>query len=828
MTTSPTDDIASPGGAALALPTGAGAAPRAVAEVTTAPAHAAGLRLFGAQRGSGYRIPPSLVQRADGQVVQLTPLLYGVLCAVDGIRTEDEIAAVVSSQVGRAVVAEDVHTLVERKLRPLGLLKCADGSEPVVRKANPLLALRFRYVVSDPERTRRLTAPFAVLFHPAVAVPVTVCFVAVAYWVLFRKGLASAASEAFARPGMLLAVFAITVVSAGFHEFGHAAGLRRGGGMPGAMGAGLYMVWPAFYTDVTDGYRLGRGSRLRADLGGVYFNALLALATFGIWMLVRWDGLLLVIASQILQMLRQMPPLLRFDGYHVLADLTGVPDLYHRIGPTVAGLWPTRWHSPQTHALKPWARAVVTLWVLLVVPLLLMTALVMIVTLPRVIASAAHSLTVQWALLTGRWVHGDWAGVGVKILALVAVALPLLGVCYFLIRLVRQVIGGTLRRTKGKPRQRALAAAAALAVIAGLVAAWWPRGDYRPIQPNERGVIQQAFPAPHAVSSYFTGSSAPAGSVALSAGNGTSAGTQASAGTRASAGTQMPGGTRISAGTRMTAATVWPRDATQRPTPEHPQLAMVLIPRDPAGQTWVFPFNRPVPPGPGDNQSMAVATRDGSTVYDVAFALVTATTDTVLNTNEAYAFASCTGCTAVAVSFQVVLIIGNAQVIAPKNVSAAVAYNCISCLTAAIAVQLDISLPAAPQGSTATQFDALWKQVLTFGQHITSVSLTEIHAQLQQYEQQIEQILQPLASSSTAAPSPSPTATSTAGTGTPSPSPDATSTAGTGTPSPSASEPPTSSGPSPQPSSGPSDTGSTTPEPSGGTATPSSDPAPSP
>jgi putative peptide zinc metalloprotease protein len=735
-----------------------------------------------------------LVQRADGQVVQLTPLLYSVLCAVDGSRTEDEIAAVVSSRAGRAVVAEDVHVLVERQLRPLGLLKRDDGSEPAVRKANPLLALRFRYVVSDPRRTRRLTAPFAALFHPAAVIAVTACFAAVTYWVLFRKGLASAASEAFARPGMLLTVFAITVASAGFHEFGHAAALRRGGGRPGAMGAGLYMVWPAFYTDVTDSYRLGRGSRLRTDLGGLYFNALLALATFGIWVLVRWDGLLLVIATQILQMIRQLPPLLRFDGYHVLADLTGIPDLYHRIGPTLAGLWPTRWRSPQTRALKLWARAVVTLWVLLVVPLLLMTALVMIVTLPRIVASAAHSLTVQWALLSDYWRHGEWAGVGAKILALVAVALPVLGVGYLLVRLVRQIVGGTLRRTKGKPGKRAVAAVAVVAVIAGLVWAWWPRGDYRPIQPDERGVIQQAFAAP----SFFKGAAYPPAS----------------------------GRPAARPGTRMTATTVWPQDATQRPTPEHPQLAMVLIPRDPAGQTWVFPFNRPAPPGPGDNQSMAVATRDGSIVYDVAFALVTATRDTVLNGNEAYAFASCTRCAAVAVSFQVVLIIGDAHVIAPRNVSAAVAYNCVRCVTAAIAIQLDLSLPAAPSGSAAAELAALWKQIRAFSRHITSYSLAEIRTQLQRYEREIEQILRPLASSGAGAVSTAgaPVSPTTSGPPVPATSPAAPGTAGPtaptapsapSAPSASASASPASSGQSPQPSSSPSGTGSMTPSPSG-------------
>ncbi len=320
-----------------------------------------------------------------------------------------------------------------------------------------------------------------------------------AYWVLFDKGLASAAHQAFADPGMLLTVFAITVVSAGFHEFGHAAALRRGGGTPGAMGAGIYLVWPAFYTDVTDSYRLDRRARLRTDLGGLYFNALLALAMFGVWAAVRWDGLLLVIATQLLQMLRQLPPMLRFDGYHLLADLTGVPDLFHRIKPTLKGLLPTQWRSPEARLLKPWARAVVSLWVLLVVPLMLLTALVTILTLPRILATAAASFRSQWTLLAGFWGHGDWTGVGAKVLALIAVVIPVLGVSFIVTRMVRQLVGSALRRTQGRPVRRTGALLLGAAVVAGLAWVWWPHGNYRVIQPGERGVLQQAF-APTTVS----------------------------------------------------------------------------------------------------------------------------------------------------------------------------------------------------------------------------------------------------------------------------------------------------------------------------------------
>ena len=202
-------------------------------------------------------------------------------------------------------------------------------------------------MVTDPAVTRRLTTPFAVLFSPFVAIPVVLAFLAVSGWVLFREGLAAATAQAFQFPSLFLVVIVVTVLSAGFHEFGHAAAAQRGGATPGAMGFGFYLFWPAFYTDVTDSYRLGRGGRLRTDLGGLYFNAIVVLLAFGVWWLTGWHAVLLIVATQVLQMIRQLAPMLRFDGYHVLADVTGVPDLYQRIGPILKGLLPGHWRQPE-------------------------------------------------------------------------------------------------------------------------------------------------------------------------------------------------------------------------------------------------------------------------------------------------------------------------------------------------------------------------------------------------------------------------------------------------------------------------------------------------
>ena len=427
--------------------------------------------------GSGYRVPPSLVRRADGQTVQLTPLLYAVLEAIDGERDVGAVAAVVAERTGRAVSADNVQTLVDDQLRPLGMLTRPDGSQPEVKRSDPLLGLRLRYSVTDPDRTRRLTTPFAALFHPLVALPLLAAFVAICWWVFFREGLAGAAYEAFEHPGLLVLVFVVTILSAGFHEFGHAAAARRGGATPGVMGAGFYLVWPAFYTDVTDSYRLGRGGRVLTDLGGLYFNAIVAVAVTGAWWASGYDALLLVVATQILQMLQQLTPLVRFDGYHVLADVTGVPDLFHRIKPTLLGVLPWRWGDPEAKLLKPWARAVITLWVLLVVPLLLFALLGLVLSLPRILGSAWARLELEGGLLDDAAGAGDWLQVAARILTILAVALPVAAVVYMLVRLGRQVGTAAWRGTTGKPVKRGVAVLTGLAVVAGLAWVWWPRPD---------------------------------------------------------------------------------------------------------------------------------------------------------------------------------------------------------------------------------------------------------------------------------------------------------------------------------------------------------------
>jgi putative peptide zinc metalloprotease protein len=188
-------------------------------------------------------------------------------------------------------------------------------------------------------------------------------------------------------------------------------------------------------------------------------------------------------------MVNQLLPVVRLDGYHILSDLCGVPDLFARIKPTLLRLVPGRKASAEVTALKPWVQVVVTLWVLVVVPLMLITVLFAVVSFPRIVATAWDSTTVQWEGVVKRFGDHEWAGVGVGLIGTGAVLLPVFGTVFMVTRFGRRIGRSTWKAADRLPAGRPLALVAGAALIAGLAFLWWPNGEYRPIQPGERGTV---------------------------------------------------------------------------------------------------------------------------------------------------------------------------------------------------------------------------------------------------------------------------------------------------------------------------------------------------
>lgn len=151
-----------------------------------------------------------------------------------------------------------------------------------------------------------------------------------------------------------MAVLAVVVVKA-WHELGHAIACRRMGAECHEVGVLLLAFLPCLYCDVSDAWSLSsRWRRAVVALGGVYFELMLAIAAGGAWLVLapgplRVLSLYVVVVASVSTLLINLNPLMRYDGYYLLADAWGVANLHAQSREALWGplrRWVRGDHSP--------------------------------------------------------------------------------------------------------------------------------------------------------------------------------------------------------------------------------------------------------------------------------------------------------------------------------------------------------------------------------------------------------------------------------------------------------------------------------------------------
>jgi len=467
--------------------------------------------LHGTLDDTAFEQQQFLVER-DGAFVQLTPLLYRALEQVDGSRSFDEIAKRMSDKVGRPYDASNAKRLLE-KLVPLGLVPDAQGDvapppEGFSALRSPL-AINLKMALISKETANAIARPFTLFFLPPVVIVAVLATLAAHVWLYAVHGVAQGASQILYNPGLMLAIVAGFVLTAAFHELGHAAGLRYGGGKVRAMGVGLYLVYPIFYTDVTASYALGRWARLRTDLGGFYFNALFQLGLIALYAVTGLEFLLILTFLIDLEVLYQLLPFVRMDGYWILADISGVPDFFTRMGATIRRLFPGA-PKQELQPLKPWARVVFALYALIVGPLLAFLIFTAFRSFPTVVATAIDSGGKLLGTAGDAWSKGDGVTAAAQVVQLLFLVLQALGLAMVLLMIMRRALGALWAWARPSTARKGLASLATATTFAALAAFWlpWqPLGDNgtgyaygaiakaQPIAPATRGTIGDTVPA---------------------------------------------------------------------------------------------------------------------------------------------------------------------------------------------------------------------------------------------------------------------------------------------------------------------------------------------
>lgn len=160
-----------------------------------------------------------------------------------------------------------------------------------------------------------------------------------------------------------MALIAVAVLfSKLIHELGHAYASKRYGLHVPTMGVAFMVMWPVLYTETSEAWRLReRGPRLLIGAAGMLAELSVAILASLAWGLspdgpFRSAMFLLAGTTWVMTLAINLNPFMRFDGYFLLSDWLGIPNLHERS--FALGRWQLRrslfgWQAPLPEHFSP-------------------------------------------------------------------------------------------------------------------------------------------------------------------------------------------------------------------------------------------------------------------------------------------------------------------------------------------------------------------------------------------------------------------------------------------------------------------------------------------
>lgn len=280
-----------------------------------------------------------VVRLGDDKSYVISEKFKEILQLLDGTRTLREVAAAFSAkekmQVSDAQMSQIVSLLINRHelIEELGANSdkasgVKDQPPQASKKRKYSLEIVYRLPLISPRLVAPITDRLIWLFAPSV-VFIAIISIILAQLALFEGWFAPFPKFSFGASDILI-YYSLAVFTALFHEFGHAAACRKYGCDHGSIGFLLYMIFPSLYINLSNVWRLPSKQRAVVDAGGMYFQLLTTIPLCLIYWLTGNLHCAATVLSVDIMVLLSLNPILRFDGYWLLVDLSGLVNLRAR------------------------------------------------------------------------------------------------------------------------------------------------------------------------------------------------------------------------------------------------------------------------------------------------------------------------------------------------------------------------------------------------------------------------------------------------------------------------------------------------------------------
>ena len=206
---------------------------------------------------------------------------------------------------------------------------------PVARLVSSVLFLRIR--LFDPEPLLRITTPIFAPLMRLSSLKIAAGFALLSAVAFFLAGGTGSFDPGWlVRPASWIALYVGIGALKFLHEMAHAAVVRHYGGRVHEVGMLLVAGLPLFYVEASDSYLFPeKRQRIAVAAAGIAAELVIAAVLVWPWLLLtsgfaRDLLLALIVLASVSTLLFNANPLMRFDGYYILADALDIPDLRQR------------------------------------------------------------------------------------------------------------------------------------------------------------------------------------------------------------------------------------------------------------------------------------------------------------------------------------------------------------------------------------------------------------------------------------------------------------------------------------------------------------------
>lgn len=255
----------------------------------------------------------------NGQYYEANHSIIELLIALQEYPSEEEAISFYISEIKEGYTREQVYNVIRKFINPI-LFNCDTKKKRSFLYEKEIFSGLFIDRFSD---------KFSFLFNKLYILTfLTLTLLLDAYFFIFTENLLQLNSRLDFYT--VVGLFLFMLFSSFFHELGHACGCKYYGVKHGGIGFGLYLNFPVLYTDVTEIWKLKRTQRCIVNIAGVYFQSYWLFILLFIYILTSNEIIKYLILITNFGFIMTLNPFFKFDGYWIVSDLLGVPNLRKR------------------------------------------------------------------------------------------------------------------------------------------------------------------------------------------------------------------------------------------------------------------------------------------------------------------------------------------------------------------------------------------------------------------------------------------------------------------------------------------------------------------